>query len=82
MDLNVQFNRLMIKPANRAGIKPVISKPGTTPETILRRKALMRNVKSPKVTILMGRVRRSKIGLKKRFNTPNMALAASAEARL
>ena len=74
-ELRIQLKALMIKAPNTADQNPCTWKPGITPETIFRMKALMRKLKSPKVMMLMGRVRMNRMGLKNTFRTPKTAAA-------
>jgi hypothetical protein len=57
--------------AQKALQKLAISKPDTIPETAYRRKALITKVKKPKLKMFMGKVKRSRMGLKKTFRMPN-----------
>jgi hypothetical protein len=82
MRFTAQFTILINNPAKRAGQNPTISSPGTIPDAIFKRIALITRVNSPKVRIFMGRVRSIKIGLKKRFKNPRIPPAKRAEKRL
>jgi hypothetical protein len=50
---------------------PANSKPGTNAEVRITMKALMKNVNSPKVTILIGRVRSINIGFINKLRVPS-----------
>ena len=61
-----------------AGQNPLTSKPDITPDTIINKKALMINVKRPRLRIFIGRVRSKIIGLKNILRTPRIAAAKKA----
>ncbi len=59
-----------IAPMN-AGQNPVTTKPFTTLEVIINRKALITNVKTPRVRVFRGSVRKRRTGLKIEFRMPS-----------
>ena len=80
-ELKIQLTTLMIREPKTADQKPYISNPEITPEAILSKRAFMIKVKSPKVRIFMGSVRRIRMGRKKAFKIPKMAAAKKAEKK-
>jgi hypothetical protein len=52
-----------------------------TPDAIFSISALMTNVKNPRVRMLMGNVRRIRIGRNSAFNIPSIAAAKKAETK-
>ena len=67
-----------VKAPIRAGKNPLISKPGTTKAVALIKKALITNVKSPKVRILIGNVKITITGLIKALMIPRTSATISA----
>jgi hypothetical protein len=61
---------LRIIAPTRADQKSVITKPSTSLEAIMSINALTTKVKSPRVSILRGRVKRRMIGLRSAFRIP------------
>lgn len=70
------------KAAIRAGIKPSILKPWTKYEAKIKRKALITKVNSPRVRMLIGRVRIKIIGLIKALSIPRTRATTSAVVKL
>ena len=62
----------------QAGIKPTTSKPGTIKAVILIKKALITNVKSPKVRILIGKVKITITGFMKALMIPKTSATIKA----
>jgi hypothetical protein len=58
--------------------KESISNPGTSLEAIIRRMALMTNMKSPRVSIVAGSVRSKRIGLTNILRTAKTSATAKA----
>jgi hypothetical protein len=66
---------LIKRAAKKALQKLAISKPDTKPETAYRRKPFITKVKSPRVKIVMGKVKIIKTGLKTALRTPKIKAA-------
>lgn len=62
----------------RAVKNPVTSNPGTNDEARRKRAALMTNINMPRVRIVIGRVRTTRIGRTSALRIPNTKAAASA----
>ena len=63
---------------NIAVPQPLISKPFSTPAASLNIMAFTTNVKRPRVNILMGRVRRIRMGFNSIFKRPTIIEASNA----
>lgn len=61
-----------------AGIQPLISKPFITPAEILKIIALTTKVKKPRVMMLIGRVKKSRIGFNNILKRPTTMAAIIA----
>jgi hypothetical protein len=81
-ELRSQLATLIRMEPNTADQNPRTSKPEMMPETIISRSAFMTNVKRPKLSIFIGRVKKMRIGRKKAFSIPSMAAANTAVKKL
>ena len=80
-EVMIQLIMLIIRAPNKADQNPETAKPDITPDTIIKRKALITNVKSPRLSILIGNVIKNNIGLKKAFKIPKIAAANTADKK-
>ena len=78
-EVKSQLTRLINNDPHTADQNPWISKPPTTPATIISKMAFKTKVNNPRVKILIGRVRMKRMGLKKAFNIPRKAAEKKAE---
>ena len=80
-ELIPQLAKLINNDPTTADQNPSTLNPDITPETINSKTAFMTKVKSPMLSMLMGRVSISSTGLKKAFNMPKIAAAKNAEIK-
>lgn len=80
--LMTRFINQRVIAAIRAGVKPSIANPGVILETVRIRRALMTKVNNPKVRILIGNVKITKIGLITALAIPKIKATTSEVVKL
>jgi hypothetical protein len=81
-EVKSQLIRLIIREPKTAVQNPRTSNPDIRPEAIFNNRALMTNVKRPRLKILMGSVIMKSMGRKSAFSIPSAAAAKKAEKKL
>jgi len=79
--VRLQLTILIKSEPNTADQNPETSNPDIIPEAIISIIAFITKVKSPRVSIFMGRVSINIIGRKKALSIPNIAAAKNAEKK-